>query len=148
VTKRDAPSAKSRRLEGVKKTLKDLSRRYTELVNEQKRDWFLATPMGSPEASEYLDKLGEVTKQRVLLGIEREVLEGLPKPGPKPGTSKASAAIRAMAQACLDAAGGRSGPAKQGFINRLRADRRIGEDRADNLWYEVTLADGRTRRVR
>jgi hypothetical protein len=74
---------------------------------------------------------------------------GRKKPGRKPGESKErDALVRVIAQACLDKAGGRSGIAKRTFIERVCAEMHIGRDRADNLWYEVTEAAGRMRRVR
>jgi hypothetical protein len=76
---------------------------------------------------------------------------GRKKPGRKPGESKErDALVRAIAQACLNKAGGRSGIAKRTFVERVCAEMHIGRDRADNIWYEVTEAVGRTsaRRVR
>jgi hypothetical protein len=73
---------------------------------------------------------------------------GREKPGRKPGKSKERDAARAVAQACLAAAGGHGGNAKRAFIKRICPLNHIVRDRADNLWYEVTEAVGRTRRVR
>jgi hypothetical protein len=73
---------------------------------------------------------------------------GRKKPGRRPGKSKERDAVRAVAQVCLTAAGGHSGKAKQAFIKQICALNHIGSDRAENLWYETTEPDGRSRRVR
>jgi hypothetical protein len=73
---------------------------------------------------------------------------GRGKPGRRPGKSKKSDAVRAVAQVCLTAAGGHSGKARQAFIKQICALNHIGSERAVNLWYETTEPDGRARRVR
>jgi hypothetical protein len=73
---------------------------------------------------------------------------GRGKPGRRPGKSKKNTTARDVARACLTAAGGHSGKAKQAFIKQICALNHIGEDRAVNIWYEITEPDGRTRRVR
>jgi hypothetical protein len=73
---------------------------------------------------------------------------GRKKPGRKLGKSKERDAARAIAQTCLAAAGGHSGNAKRAFIKQIGALNHIERDRAKNLWYEVTEAAERTRRVR
>lgn len=73
---------------------------------------------------------------------------GRKKPGRKVGKSKTNNSDDALAQACLDQAGGRASVAMQTFIKLVCAARPIQPERARNLWYEVTVSDGRTRRVR
>ena len=73
---------------------------------------------------------------------------GRERPGRKPGTTKVLDADRVLAQTCLKNARGRSDKAKKAFIKQVCAQDRIKSDSAENRWYEVTEADGRTRRVR
>jgi hypothetical protein len=96
-------------------------------------------PTAEPQPEARLEALNEAIESGA---IHRK------KPGRRPGESKERGAlVRAVAQACLDKAGGRTGIAKRTFIERVCAEMHIGRDRADNLWYEVTEAVGRTRRV-
>jgi hypothetical protein len=73
---------------------------------------------------------------------------GRERPGRKPGKSKVLDADRALAQACLSNARGRSDKARKAFIKQVCAQDGIKSDRAENRWYEVTEPDGRARRVR
>ena len=106
----------------------------------------VSSVLGFPEPTPE-EKAEAQWEDKVVAAIESGAI-GRKKPGRKPGESKErDALVRAVAQACLDKAGGRSGIAKQTFIERVCAEMHIGRDRADNLWYEVTEAVGRTRRV-
>ena len=109
------------------------------------------TAESEPQPEARLEALNEAIESGAIEAVIEAIESGAihrKKPGRKPGESKErDALVRAVAQACLDKAGGRSGIAKRTFIERVCAEMHIGRDRADNLWYEVTEAVGRTRRV-
>jgi hypothetical protein len=116
------------------------------------RDIGITFPVLTPEAKAEAQRENEYLEAHES-GAVREAFESgaiwRKKPGRTPGESKERAAARAIAQACLDKAAGRSRFAKQTFINRAPDELHIGPDSAKNLWYEVTEADSRTtRRVR
>jgi hypothetical protein len=109
------------------------------------------TAESEPQPEARLEALNEAIESGAIEAVIEAIKSGAigrKKPGRKPGESKERGAlVRAVAQACLDKAGGRSRIAKRTFIERVCAEMHIGRDRADNLWYEVTEAVGRTRRV-
>ena len=102
----------------------------------------LGFPEPTPEAKVEAEREAKLFKAIESGAIDRE------KPGRKSGETRAREDERAIAQACLDEAGGHSGKAKRAFIKQICPLKSITEGRADNLWYEVTESAGRSRRVR
>jgi hypothetical protein len=115
------------------------------------RDNGITFPVLTPEAEAEAKRDNEFL-EALESGVVREAFESgairRKKPGRRPGTSRKRDAYRFLAQACLDAAGGRSKKAEQDFIKIACAEANIGPERAKNCWYEATEPDGLTRRAR
>ena len=115
------------------------------------RDNGITFPVLTPEAEAETQRENEFL-EALESGVVREAFESgairRKKPGRRPGTSRKRDAYRFLAQACLDAAGGRSKKAEQDFIKIACAEANIGPERAKNCWYEATEPDGLTRRAR
>ena len=115
------------------------------------RDNGITFPVLTPEAKAEAQRENEFL-EALESGAVREGFESgairRKKPGRMPGTSRKRDAYRFLAQACLDAAGGRSKKAEKDFIKIACAEANIGPERAKTCWYEATEPDGLTRRVR
>jgi hypothetical protein len=103
--------------------------------------------MSADEIAEYCRRARLFPRSEAQRERDLKVVSRL-KTGPRLGKSKVLDADRALAQACLNNARGRSDKAKRVFIKQVCAQDRIKPGRAENRWYEVTEPDGRTRRVR
>jgi hypothetical protein len=116
------------------------------------RDIGITFPELTPEAMAEAQRENEFL-EALESGAVREAFEsgaiGRKKPGPKPGQGPYKwEAYAFLAQACLTHAAGSLKQAKKEFIRIASAEARIDPDSAENRWYEVTEAVGRTRRVR
>jgi hypothetical protein len=138
VKNRDARSAKGKLRENLKKEGDDLDRRW-EKLRKSARAQILGQPIGSPTASEWLDRAEENVQQRIANKMRLEALEWLPKPGPKPNPdeSRQGDKYSALMLERVDASRGNMSSACKKFLNQAQVRFNVELRTAQNNWSRL-----------